>query len=107
MKMLTRPEELILLAVLYLKGDAYCVPIHRRIIQVTGEKWSLGSVYMPLDRLVTKGYLTSRLSDSTPERGGRQKRIYTVTSLGIRALKKIQEVESSMRAGLSGILEEI
>lgn len=107
MKLLTRPEELILLAVLHLTGEAYCVPIHRRISQVTRDNWSLGSVYMPLDRLVKKGYLHSHLSDSTPERGGRQKRIYAVTPLGIRALKKIQDVESQMRAGLSGILEEI
>jgi len=98
MKLLTRAEELILLAVLGLGDEAYCVPIHRRISRTTGNKWSLGSVYMPLDRLVKKGMLESRLSPSTPERGGRHRRLYRVTAAGKKALRDVQDVEMRMRA---------
>lgn len=107
MKLLTRAEELILLAVLGLGDDAYCVPIHRLIYRTTGNKWSLGSVYMPLDRLVKKGMLESRLSHSTPERGGRPKRIYRVTPAGRKALLQVQDVERRMRADAAARIDEI
>jgi len=107
MKLLTRSEELILLAVLGLGDDAYCVPIHKRISRTTGDEWSLGSIYMPLDRLVKKGYLESRLSDSTPQRGGRHKRIYRVTRSGLRALREVQDVSRKLREEAAGLPEEI
>ena len=96
MKLLTRAEELILLSVWGLKGDAYCVPIRAQITEITGENWSLGSIYMPLDRLVKKGYLGSHLSDSTPERGGRHKRIYELTDEGMKALLKVRQIQATM-----------
>ena len=96
MKLLTRAEELILLAVWKLKEDAYCIPIRAQISQITGENWSLGSIYMPLDRLIKKGYLKSHLSDSTPERGGRQKRIYELTDQGMTELLRVREVQANM-----------
>jgi DNA-binding PadR family transcriptional regulator len=96
MPLVTRTEELIMLAIWQLKENAYCVPIRRRISEITGDAWSLGSVYMPLDRLVKKGYLDSYLSDATPERGGRQKRIYRLTPEGRKALLKVREVQRAM-----------
>ena len=96
MKLLTRAEELILLTVWKLKGDAYCIPIRAKISEITGENWSLGSIYMPLDRLVKKGYLKSYLSDSTPERGGRHKRIYEPTDKGMKELLRVRQVQAKM-----------
>lgn len=96
MKLLTRAEELILLAVWKLAGNAYCVPIRAQLSEITGENWSLGSIYMPLDRLVKKGYLQSHLSDSTPERGGRHKRIYKLTDAGMKALLRVRQVQANM-----------
>lgn len=106
MKLLTRTEELILWAVLRLKEDAYSLPIHAGISKITKEKWSLGSIYMPLDRLVKRGYLVSRLSDSTPERGGRRKRIYRLTAGGYKALKNAREVQDRMWQKIPGKLED-
>lgn len=96
MKLLTRAEELILLAIWKLKENAYCVPIRSLISEITGEDWSLGSIYMPLDRLVKKGYLGSYLSESTPERGGRHKRIYRLTREGLNELERIRTVQAKM-----------
>ena len=96
MKLLTRAEEFILLAIWSLQKDAYCVPIRAKISELSGEEWSLGSIYMPLDRLVKKGYLDSYLSESTPERGGRHKRIYELTKAGKEALFRVRKVQRAM-----------
>ncbi len=96
MKLLTRTEELILWAIMRLEENAYGVPIREKIQEITGEKWQLGSIYMPLDRLVKNGYLISRLSESTPERGGRRKRIYRLTTAGFQALEKARELQAKM-----------
>jgi PadR family transcriptional regulator PadR len=96
MKLLTRAEELILWSILRLKVDAYCIPIRAKISEITGEEWPLGSIYMPLERLVKNGYLTSYLSTSTPERGGRRKRIYTLTPTGFKALENARDVQAKM-----------
>ena len=96
MKLLARSEELILLAVWKLKKNAYCVPIQAQLSEITGINWSLGSIYMPLDRLVKKGYLKSYLSDSTPARGGRHKRIYELTDEGMEALSSVRQVQANM-----------
>lgn len=96
LKLLTRAEELILLAVWKLEDNAYCIPIREQISAITGENWSLGSIYMPLDRLVKKRYLNSYLSDSTPERGGRHKRIYKLTDQGMDELLRVRDVQANM-----------
>lgn len=107
MKLLTRPEELILLAIYRLKEDAYCVSIRSQVSEITGEEWSLGSIYMPLDRLQKKGFLNSYLSDTTPERGGRHKRIYKLTRTGQQALLKVHKVAKKMWQGIPEKLEEV
>ncbi len=99
MRLLTRAEEFVLLAVWRLQDDAYSIPIRKQISEITGRNWSLGAVYMPLERLVKKGDLDSYLSETTPERGGRHKRIYRLTREGKRALIRIREVEQAMWAG--------
>jgi len=96
MKLLTRAEELILLAAWKLENNAYCIPIREQLSEITGENWSLGSIYMPLDRLVKKGYLDSYLSESTPERGGRHKRIYKLTDEGMKALLIVKQIHAKM-----------
>jgi DNA-binding PadR family transcriptional regulator len=96
MKLLTRIEELILFSIWRLQDNAYCIPIHEHIVKLTGENILLGSIYMPLDRLVKREYLESYLSDSTPERGGRHKRIYRVTPEGRKALHKVRELQHQM-----------
>ena len=106
MRLPTRTEELILWSILQLQDLAYCVPIRDRIAEVTGEKWPLGSIYMPLDRLVRNGWLTSRFSESTPERGGRRKRIYHLTAEGRRALEQTRKVHHKMWESVPARLKE-
>ena len=82
-------EQLVLTAVLRLKEDAYGVSIHTKVAELAHPKAiSLGAVYVTLDRLEDKGLVSSRLSDPTPERGGRSKRYYKLEALGERALQE-------------------
>ena len=106
MDLLTRAEELILLAVWRLKEKAYSIPIHEQVSAITGETLSLGSIYMPLDRLVRKGFLESYLSEATPERGGRHKRIYKLTREGLKALQRIRNVQDRMWHGIPDLSGE-
>lgn len=102
-KLLTRSEEFVLLAVWKLQEDAYSLSIRDMLSEITGYEWSLGSVYTPLERLEKKRLLRSSLSESTPERGGRKKRIYELTSIGREELLSIRTVEQKMWAGVKDI----
>ena len=96
MKILSRIEELVMLTVWRLKENAYGVPIRKYIIKVTGSDWSIGAIYVPLDRLVKWKYLETSQSDPTEERGGRSKRYYKLTAEGLEALNHIKKVEEFM-----------
>lgn len=82
-------EQLLLTAILSLGDDAYGVSIHAKAAELAHPKdISLGAIYVTLDRLEDKGLVSSRLSDPTPERGGRAKRCYHLEALGERALQE-------------------
>jgi PadR family transcriptional regulator, regulatory protein PadR len=88
---LTDFELMILLAILRLDEPAYGVPIAREIEETAGRTVVLAAVYAALDRLEEHGLVTSSLGDPTPERGGRAKRIFTVTRLGVRAVRDTRQ----------------
>lgn len=106
MKLLTRAEELILLAIWRLGEEAYCVPILDQVQEVSRKKWTLGSIYITLHRLEKRRYVESELGTPTSERGGKSKRFYTVTSGGVEALRAARMVEKAMWDGIEGIVYE-
>jgi PadR family transcriptional regulator, regulatory protein PadR len=82
-------EQLILASILSLRDEAYGVTIHETAADLAKPKRiSPGAVYITLDRLEDRGLISSRLSDPTPERGGRSKRYYHLEALGERALEE-------------------
>jgi len=83
-------ELMVLLAVLRVGREAYGVPIARELEASSGRDVLLGSVYAALDRLESKGLVSRRVGDSTPERGGRAKKYFTVTPKGLRAVRQAQ-----------------
>ncbi|MBN1270656.1 MAG: helix-turn-helix transcriptional regulator [Candidatus Aminicenantes bacterium] len=96
MKLLSRPEELFLLAIWKLQDNAYAVTIRDQVNRITGKTWSFGATFVTLDRLVQKRYLTSYLSAPTQKRGGRSKRMYQLTREGVKALLDIKKLQESM-----------
>lgn len=92
MKTLTRIEELMLLSILNLQENAYLVGIRDHLAKVTGKKVSLTSVHLPLSRLEKQGLIAASFGESTAVRGGRRKKIYTVTRHGIKELNEYKKV---------------
>lgn len=107
MRILSRIEELVLLSVWHLKDEAYGVTIRKHIIQYTGKEWSIGAIYVPLDRLTKWGYLKSIQGEPKPERGGRSKRYYRITNAGLEALKYTKKVHEKMWSLLPGVGSDI
>ena len=103
MKLLSRPEELFLLAIWKLRDNAYAVTIRNKVNEITGKTWSFGAIFITLERLVKKHYLTSHLTEPTPKRGGRSKRVYKLTKEGIITLKEIKKLEEAMWADTSDL----
>lgn len=95
MNLLTRGEELVLLAIWRLQEGAYCVPILKQLKNVTDRNWSIGSVYEALDRLEKKNFVESYLSEPQKKRGGRSKRIYRHTKEGLKELINIKQIHQS------------
>jgi DNA-binding PadR family transcriptional regulator len=103
MKILSKPEELILLAVRKLNEDAYGVSIRKHVIRHTGQEWTVGAIYVPLGRLVKLGLLETTIGDPTPERGGKRKKFYKITGEGLKALAHIKKVNESMWSDVTDI----
>lgn len=93
-------EELVLLAILFLREEAYGVKIRQVLESHTQRPVSIGSVYTTLDRLEQKGYVSSYLGDATAERGGKAKRFFEVEGGGAEALN---HAISTRRRLMSGI----
>ena len=85
-------EHLVLLAILRLGPDAYGIPILDEVSARSGRDVSRATVYVALKRLEQKGLVSSRLGDSTPERGGRAKRFFKLKSSGLKALRDSREM---------------
>ncbi|HEX4577756.1 MAG TPA: PadR family transcriptional regulator [Edaphobacter sp.] len=85
-------ELILLLTILRLGDDAYGVPLSRELSHLRGGDVSVGSVYAALDRLELKGLIASRLGEATAERGGRAKRYFRVTEVGLRSVEETRRV---------------
>ena len=83
--MLGEFEYLLLTASVRLGDDAYGAAIRLEIEEATGRRCSIGALYTTLDRLETKGYVKTWMGDPTPQRGGRAKRMVSVTANGVQA----------------------
>ncbi len=93
-------EHIVLLGLLRLSDQAYGVTVRKEIEARTGREVSIGAIYATLDRLEAKGYVKSRLSDPTPERGGRSKRFFRVTANGIAEVNRSHRAIRKMSQGL-------
>lgn len=100
MALIAEFELLVLLAVLHCGDASYSVAVHAELERRSGRPASLGAVYITLERLEAKGFLSSRLGAPTAERGGRAKRYFTPTAAGGAALKDECRVIRRMWAGL-------
>ena len=107
MKLLTRSEEMLLLAVWRLQEEAYGVTIRDQLATVTGKPSTFGALFVSLDRLIRKGHLESYMSDPQAKRGGRRRKMYRLTDTGRIALVEIRRVERTLWQGISEAALEV
>jgi DNA-binding PadR family transcriptional regulator len=89
-------EELVLLNVASMEGEAYGAAITHRIQQNTGRMVVLSAVHVALYRLEEKGLVTSLMGGATQERGGRRKRLFRITAYGINTLTEMRQVREEL-----------
>jgi len=100
-------EQLTLLAILRLEDDAYGVTIRTEIERRTGRRVGRGQVYTTLDRLETKGCVSSAFGDPSPIPSGKARRYYRVEEPGIEALKESGAAMRNLWSGLEDVLGEL
>ncbi len=93
-------EQLILFALVELDEEGYGASVGRSIEARTGREVSPGAIYTALDRMETRGLVSSWVGEPTPERGGRRRKHYRVTPEGATALRRSVQVMRDMADGL-------
>ena len=96
-------EEIILLTVAALHGDAYGVAIKEYIETELKRKVSVGAMRTALNRLEKKGFLASEFGEVTKIRGGKRKRYFTVTQMGKKALHNSMEARVKLWKAIPGM----
>jgi len=89
-------EEVVLLLVGILDDNAYAFKIAEEFESQTNRSVSIGAVHSTLSRMGDKGFLKSKMSEPTAERGGRRKRIYEITAYGERALRDARDLRLNL-----------
>ena len=89
-------EETLLLLVGILRAQAYAFKIAEEFESQTQRSVSIGAVHSTLSRIEEKGFLTSAMGEASAERGGRRKRIYSITAEGQRALTISRDLKLSL-----------
>ncbi len=102
MKDLTPLEQMILGAIWSLDEDAYGVSIKKRVADLSGRDLMYGTLYNALSQLVRKELVAKSQGEPTPERGGRRKIYYRLTTLGLQAFREAYEIQYSFWGRVAG-----
>jgi DNA-binding PadR family transcriptional regulator len=97
-------EEIVLLAVGILHDEAYGVSIRQEIEDQAQRNVNIGAVHTALHRLEDKGFLSSRFGEAEEVRGGKRKRLFTLTAHGINAIREVQAVRKQMWSQLPKVI---
>lgn len=90
-------EEQVMLAVARTGEDAYGMNVRKELETVTGRDVTIGSVYATLDRLEAKGLVASTRTSAAD---GPSRRVFTVTTLGARALAHTRATRERLWTGV-------
>lgn len=91
-------EELVLLMVGVLYDDAYAVAITQEIVSQSKRSVNVSAVHKSLYRLEKKGMLESKLGNPESKRGGKRKRLFSITPYGKKALDASMHLRNSLRS---------
>jgi len=96
MSKLTVNEEICLVAIWHLGEEAYGVKIRKKIRELTGKSYILGTLYNMLEQMMRKGYVSSRKGEPTFQRGGHNKVYYSLTRAGESALQEARKLHEKL-----------
>lgn len=89
-------EELVLTMTGILQEEAYGNAIVNEIRERLGREVNLSAVHVTLYRLEDKGLVKSRMGGATQTRGGRRKRIFSITNAGLAMLRTMKEARTDL-----------
>ena len=101
MRLLTKQEELILLAIFQNKEDSRLLNIREILVQNTGRDWAFASLYLSLENLSKKGLVETRRGTPSSVRGGKAVKYYEITKRGYRTLFETKKIQDRMWTGFS------
>jgi PadR family transcriptional regulator PadR len=107
MLLLSRIEEILLLAIWKLQDNAYGISIRQQIEKDTGSSWLSEAIYAPLGRLKKNGYVEAIKSKTSTKKGGRPRIYYRLTRTGMKRLVEMQEVNRVMWNGIPRLKNEL
>ena len=94
-------EQAVLVALIRLGRDAYGRAVLNEVQHRLKRDVSAGAVYATLERLETKGLVSSHLAPGTAVRGGQARRYFSLTAAGVRALNEAKSASDSLWRGLA------
>ena len=100
-------EQILLFALVEIGEEAYGVTIKRVVEKRTGQDVSPGGIYVAMERMAARGLVSSRFGESTPERGGRRKKFYSLEPAGAKALMRSYDTLNKMAQGLAPKLAQL
>jgi len=103
MKTISKREEQILISIWELKESAYLLSIKKYLTTMLGKNWSIGALHKPLRKLEKSGFLEFYYGASTAKRGGRRKKIYTITKKGYEALVESKKAHDALWVNFSDL----
>ncbi len=96
MKIFTKNEEIVLLAIYNLEPNAYLVTIREYILENTENDLSFGTLHVLLNRLDKSGYIENYVGEATAKRGGKAIKFFSLTDYGLNALKEMHKVNNAL-----------
>ena len=106
MNIITRLEEVVLIAIWRLEDDAYGVTINKEVSRRVKKRYSMGALYFSLDQLLRKGLVTKTLINLHQEKGGRSRTYYRLTDDGKKALQEVRNYQESLWEGIPDVAFE-
>jgi PadR family transcriptional regulator, regulatory protein PadR len=104
MEYLTLKDQLMILSILKLGKEASLIKLRELLNNNTDKKWSIGNVFVSLERLESLGYVTIKLGEPTGKRGGKAVKFYLVSNAGMEGLKETKKMQDGMWEGLHDIV---
>ncbi len=98
--MLTRADEMLLVCILVLGNDAFSTTITSELHRRTRKRITVGSLWVALDQLATKGLIEKQNRPNPDRKGGRPRVYYFLTKEGLTALRKTRDVQTKLWKGV-------